>query len=372
MRHAIRHAAIVAAVAAMLVGVAGAEDVTFTFDPPSMWGVTTVSLRGSFNDWGETPMSADEEGIWSVTIDLPDGEHHYKYFVNGEWPQSMADHRGGGPMDPKADGYVQDGYGGMNAVRLVGDYDPEGKRKHVFTEEVVSESESIITMDPTAVVTGNHRQDVMRFFSDMMRLALDKGYTYIAREEVSSDQGTFSMRLQFFNDVPEGYVVVDPAGPGPGRDVPEEKMLVDAAEYLEFMESMRGPAPKGTQPKETGPAVGYRIEGDEVVFEFRAADYAGTTDHETGRWTDMAELSIDTVVVAGGFNDWSRDAWPMSQVSDGVYELRKDVSLFVGKEAWQFKFVVNGLRWVEPPGDASNRVTAGPDNTAQNLELRIE
>lgn len=371
MRQGIRLAAALLAALAVLLGVAHAEEVTFTFDPPSMWGVTTVSLRGSFNEWGETPMTAGDDGTWSVTIDLPDGEHHYKYFVNGEWPQSMSDGLDGAPMDPEADGYVQDGYGGLNAVRFVGDHDPEGKRKYIFIEEEVSENESIITMDPTAVISGSSRKDVMTFFSDMMRLALDKGFKYISREELRSDAEEFSVRLRFFNEVPEGYVVADPAGPGPGRDVPEERILVDAAEYLEFMEKMAAPGERVPPPKGTGPPVGYRIDDGEVVFEFKVAEYAGTTDHETGRWTDMSELPIETVVVAGEFNDWSRDAWPMSRVDDGVYELRKDASLFAEKEAWQFKFVVNGLRWVEPPSDASNRVTAGPDNTAQNLELRL-
>ena len=98
---------------------AHAEPVTFTFAPTTP--VETVSVRGSFNGWGETAMTRGDDGVWSVTVDLPAGENVYKYFVDGQWPADMATGLDGGPMDPGADAYVDDGFGGQNAVRLVGE-----------------------------------------------------------------------------------------------------------------------------------------------------------------------------------------------------------------------------------------------------------
>jgi len=106
------------AVLATLASGSHAEEVTFTFEPGDE-GVTSVSVRGSFNGWGETAM-AEEDGVWSVVIDIEPGEHQYKYFVNGEWPGNMETDLGGGPLDADAEGYVDDGYGGQNAVRTVG------------------------------------------------------------------------------------------------------------------------------------------------------------------------------------------------------------------------------------------------------------
>lgn len=50
------------------------EEVTFTFEPPDMWGVTSASVRGSFNDWGETPMIEQDDGAWTITLELAPGE----------------------------------------------------------------------------------------------------------------------------------------------------------------------------------------------------------------------------------------------------------------------------------------------------------
>jgi len=101
---------------------ASAVEMTFTFvpEPGTEDEITSVSVRGSFNDWGETAMTRADDGSWSVAVDLEDGEHQYKYFVNGQWPDNMETWLSGGPADAEADGYIDDGYGGQNAVRVAG------------------------------------------------------------------------------------------------------------------------------------------------------------------------------------------------------------------------------------------------------------
>ncbi|MGK9475577.1 carbohydrate-binding module family 20 domain-containing protein [Melioribacter sp. OK-6-Me] len=50
------------------------------FDPAS----NQVSVRGSFNSWGETPMAdADGDKIYEVTAQVPAGKLEYKFFHNG-------------------------------------------------------------------------------------------------------------------------------------------------------------------------------------------------------------------------------------------------------------------------------------------------
>jgi glycosidase len=94
--------------------------VTFRYTPPPGLEVRTVSLRGSFNGWGETPMKK-EDGSWTITLDLEPGEYQYKFFINGQWPKDMChDPTFGTPMvDPTAAGCVDDGFGGQNAVIVV-------------------------------------------------------------------------------------------------------------------------------------------------------------------------------------------------------------------------------------------------------------
>jgi pullulanase len=65
-------------------------------------------------------MEQDDDGTWSVGIKLEPGEHEYKFFINGEWPQDMETWFDGFPVDETADGYSDDGHGGQNAIRVVG------------------------------------------------------------------------------------------------------------------------------------------------------------------------------------------------------------------------------------------------------------
>lgn len=56
--------------------------VTFSYKGET---ATSVSLRGSMNNWGETPMVKDQNtGLWSVTLRLGDTakNYEYKFFVN--------------------------------------------------------------------------------------------------------------------------------------------------------------------------------------------------------------------------------------------------------------------------------------------------
>lgn len=104
----------------VFLGLAFAVPVTFTYAPPAGLQVTKVSLRGSFNGWAETPMK-QEGNAWSVTVNLDPGEVQYKFFINGQWPKDMCnDPAFGAPkVDPQAEGCVDDGFGGGNAIRIV-------------------------------------------------------------------------------------------------------------------------------------------------------------------------------------------------------------------------------------------------------------
>jgi hypothetical protein len=96
--------------------------VTFTYVPLPGEAITSVSLRGTFNDWGEWPLELQADGTWTITVCLAPGIYEYKFFINGQWPKDMSTARGGGPVDFDADGYVDDGFGGKNAVRKVGTF----------------------------------------------------------------------------------------------------------------------------------------------------------------------------------------------------------------------------------------------------------
>lgn len=101
----------------LLTGTIGlAAEVVFTYIPLEDEEVVSVSLRASFNSWGEWPMEKQPDGTWRIIVDLEPGEYQYKFFINGKWPKDMSNARAGGPVDPNAIGYVNDGFGGQNAI----------------------------------------------------------------------------------------------------------------------------------------------------------------------------------------------------------------------------------------------------------------
>lgn len=61
--------------------------ITFNYKDDS---AKSVSLRGSMNNWGETPMVEDKTGVWTITLRLGDNaaNYEYKFFVNNsDWIQ---------------------------------------------------------------------------------------------------------------------------------------------------------------------------------------------------------------------------------------------------------------------------------------------
>jgi hypothetical protein len=120
--------------------------------------------------------------------------------------------------------------------------------------------------------------------------------------------------------------------------------------------------------------VGYYVREDEVVFVFERALYEAATRGDTGERVAVADIKLDdspVVAVAGEFNDWSKVAWKMETVKPGVYELRRPLAEFEARDSWPFKFVVDGMLWIEPPANASNAVPTGLGNDSFNLALNL-
>jgi len=72
----------------------------------------SVAVAGSFNGWrtDALAMTRGAGGVWSVTVPLAVGEHHYDFVVDGShWVP-----------DPTAHVQVDDGFGGRNSVIVVG------------------------------------------------------------------------------------------------------------------------------------------------------------------------------------------------------------------------------------------------------------
>ncbi|WP_367883752.1 glycogen-binding domain-containing protein [Thermococcus peptonophilus] len=164
--------------------------VKFTYNPPGNRTVKSVSLRGSFNDWGgEWPMGL-KNGTWRKTVCLRPGRYEYKYFINGQWVKDMSDDGTGKPYDPPdADAYAPDGYGGKNAVRVVDGHE-------VFYVEFDPK-------DPAYLSIADNRT-VVRF--EVKRDTVESAV-------LVTDHGNYTMRLQLWWDSSEMWRAEMPVEP---------------------------------------------------------------------------------------------------------------------------------------------------------------
>lgn len=124
------------------------------------------------------------------------------------------------------------------------------------------------------------------------------------------------------------------------------------------------------QPPQRGLNIyGYRVEREEVIFEFDVRDYdvARMADGALGSITELS--SVNRVAIAGPFNDWDpldRD-WLMTRGVRDRFELRRPLSDFMGRHEWPFKFVINDNVWVSAPLQADNKEVVIEDTATYNL-----
>lgn len=127
---------------------------------------------------------------------------------------------------------------------------------------------------------------------------------------------------------------------------------------------------ESSSPSTSSTVFGYREDGAAVRFEFVPRQYAQATRDVSGEFVDVSALRIESVTVAGEFNAWSKTEWPM-QRKGSRYVLTKAKSELGSAPSYQFKFVVNGEWWVEPPLTASNQKSTGFMNNSANLVLEV-
>ncbi|MGC8964177.1 MAG: glycogen-binding domain-containing protein [Brevinematia bacterium] len=103
-------------------GVVKAGAIKFTFNAKEYGGASSVNLVGSFNGWNPTDPNytmedPDGDGIFEITVEWDPGKYIYKYYIDGNWPKDMSELEQ--YISPKPAEYVDDGFGGKNAVLVV-------------------------------------------------------------------------------------------------------------------------------------------------------------------------------------------------------------------------------------------------------------
>jgi hypothetical protein len=116
------------------------------------------------------------------------------------------------------------------------------------------------------------------------------------------------------------------------------------------------------------PLMGVRVRADSVVFRFIPSHYRMVVHGQTARWTRLRDVVVREVTVAGAWNQWSAEAWPLHRVGR-IWELRCPLTAVADHDTVAFKYVVNGIYWVQPPPDCVNQINAGIGDTTMNMFL---
>ncbi len=90
--------------------------------------------------------------------------------------------------------------------------------------------------------------------------------------------------------------------------------------------------------------------------------YNKTQDNLVFTYTlDKAQTNIKSVAIAGNFNEWKPNIadYQLQKINDTTFELKFPLSKFEKGKAYQFKFVLNGDNWQEPPANAENVSSEG-------------
>lgn len=118
---------------------------------------------------------------------------------------------------------------------------------------------------------------------------------------------------------------------------------------------------------------GYSIENDSIIFVFDARDYQTYTVSRLWKTYDNDDIDIESVSVAGEFNDWAKDKWKLTKTGQYTYRLAKHLDDFIDRFSWDFKFVVNDKYWAEPNQNVRNIAKSKPNGRyyidANNLRL---
>lgn len=116
--------------------------------------------------------------------------------------------------------------------------------------------------------------------------------------------------------------------------------------------------------------VGYIDKGDSI--EFRFGDQKKIQIGLMNIDLDKRRSEIKKVNLAGDFNGWNPNNpnYALKKIDDKLFNLViSKKSIGQKGETHSFKFVINGVYWIEPPQEASNKITGKDHNT--NLILKL-
>ena len=304
-----------------------AAQVTFTYEAPS---AGSVHLAGEFNGWSDSAnQMTNEDGIWTLVLELAPGTYQYKFVADGTWQQD--------PANPQT---ADDGFGGQNSIVTV----PEGVETLAAAGDgaVAAATIASAATATAATTTGSGKYQVTFTYeapgAGAVYLAGDFNGWSDSADLMSKQDGVWTLAKELdagkymYKFVADGSWQQDPANPQSADDgFGGKNSIIDV--------------PGGGGGAVAAAAAPTTATGGKtpVTFEFNSP-------------------GSSAVYLAGDFNGWSDSADLMSE-KDGVWTLTKELD--AGE--YMYKFVVDGS-WTQDP---SNPASTDDGFGGQNSVLRV-
>ncbi len=265
--------------------------VKFTYEDPS---AKDVFLVGEFNNWNTTanPMTNDK-GVWSTTLNIPQGKYQYKFLVNGtDWK-----------TDPNNSNSADDGYGGKNSVIEVGNK-TQGTRIIVpQTAQKIQEINKPASSDTFPV---KFEYKPLTGGSHSVFLAGDFNSWSTSATPMIEKNGNYEVTLNLKKGKYGYKFVVD------GNWVTDD----NAKDFADD---------------------GYGGQNS-IAFVGLASDISSL---RKVIFTYNPKGNEKSVYLVGSFNNWNQTATRMDKQADGTYQ----TTLLLKPDTYQYKFIINGTDW---------------------------
>ena len=300
-----------------------ADGVTFRYKGEG----NAVNVAGEFNSWSTSAdaLTKGADGTWSITKKLSPGRYAYKFVVDGSnWKE-----------DPAAKETVDDGFGGKNAIVVVGG--------------TAAPAAAAPTAAKAAGATGDGATFRYSGTANSVNLAGEfNSWSTSADALTKGADGVWSITKKL---APGRYAykfVVDGSN---WKEDPTAKETVDDgfggknAIMVVAGTAGAGAAPVASAIKVTGSPRAPQIAAAGVTFT-----YAGPGS---------------SVALCGSFNDWAINTDPMTQQSDGTWTVTR--KLPAGTHT--YKFLIDGKTWKT---DVANKTTQEDDFGGLNSVLVVK
>ena len=276
---------------------------------------SSVNVAGEFNAWSTSAdaLTKQPDGSWTITKKLAPGRYTYKFVVDGgTWKE-----------DPSAKETVDDGFGGKNAIMVVGT--GAGAAAAMATP-----APTMAAPTPVATTaTGDGATFRYVGAASSVNVAGEFNAWSTSGDALTKQtDGSWAITKKL---APGRYAYKFVVDGGTWKEDPSAKETVDdgfgGKNAIMVVGAGSGaavatPAPTTSAPKTvTGKGKAPQISAAGVVFTFAGA--------------------ANSVALCGDFNAWAPLADAMQQQADGTWTLTK--KLAVG--SYGYKFLVNGSTW---------------------------